>query len=591
MILKLLGKEFLEHRWVAVGIFLLSGVEYFAFLEFWLRHEPPTALVAAINFTWATAPLIAAYTARRLFVLEQERKTIELLRSLPVSSMLVTATKFTLGLAYNLAVNLVVLVGSAWILQNQEIITVEWIGRLSIQVSAYVFAWFALASFHAQLGGYRYAGWLVSMVALTSLDEVVTDPSRNLFWTAPLADELEMTRYATPWDAVGLGLVWGGVATAATLSVAQYRGGTLVDTWFGPMSGRRRAEVTSVVIIVLLAFSVASNIGGRHPSLLPWAEDATVHTSDGKLNELRDQIETALAGLRSKYEIGPLPKVLLRIRRDDRPEPVLTDILNTSWPGEVVVGVRSDAPADERLRLILTDVLSGQSAGHWERVPAVGVWALGFAPFVLDDRSLGRTAARLTEHGEAALSSYDAIRQGFGRRGAEAAGWLAWRAVEEIGGPTAVKRLARALFAERRSLTGAGLIAAQQMRPLDTLAAAGVDHDRLLKAWRTAAETHRRAESPPVEWSMPPIRLERPPDQLPRLAWRDLLVDPATHRVQLWWSVALDLDPYPVPQDELRVTDIQDRSGAYIILLDPRLRIVATWVVDGEVQGWTEVAR
>ena len=109
VIVRLAVKEAREHRWVAIGVVFLAVAQYLAFLQFSLRHEPPTALVAATNFVWGTGPMVAAYTARRLFVLEQEQRTIQLLRSLPISPAAVTVTKLALGLVYNLALSLSVL--------------------------------------------------------------------------------------------------------------------------------------------------------------------------------------------------------------------------------------------------------------------------------------------------------------------------------------------------------------------------------------------------------------------------------------------------------------------------------------------------
>ena len=90
---------------------------------------------------------------------------------------------------------------------------------------------------------------------------------------------------------------------------------------------------------------------------------------------------------------------------------------------------------------------------------------------------------------------------------------------------------------------------------------------------------------------MPQIRLERPERAPPRLTWADLPPSVSGRRVELWWSVATDLYPYAVPADEIRIAEITAAMAGHILLLDPRLRIIATWAVDGEVQGWQEVRR
>ncbi len=589
MIRRLVAKEILEHRWVAVGVALLAVAQYLAFLQFSLRHEPPTALVAATNFVWGTSPMIAAYAARRLFVLEQEQRTIQLLRSLPVSPAAVTATKLALGLVYTLAVSLTVVWVSAWMLRNQEILTVEWVQRLSVQVGAYVFAWYALACFHAHLGGYRFAVWLVFLVALMSLDDVFDNPSRHLFWTAALADDIETTRYETPWDAVALSLGWGLAASAATMLVAVRRGGAWVDAWFAPMSGRRRAQVTGVAIVALLGLEVASNAGRRQPGLHPPAVgERWLETGDRSLGPLAEATRETVSDLNARYGIAPPPRVLLRVRRDDRREEVLTRILKS---GDLVMGVRPDALPAERRRGVLSDVLTGVTAGHWERVPTTGAWALGFAPFVLGGDELAPTGARLGGLSSTALDDFESIRERFGRRGVEAAGWLAWQALADSGGTAAVAALVDVLFGDRRSNTSAGLVVARWTGGDSVLRAAGVERAAFDEAWsRGLADLQARVDVPSVPL-LPAIVLERPRTELPRLTWSPLAIDLASRRVEVWWSVAGNLEPYAVPAEEIRAAPVDPEMFGQIIVFDPRRRIIATWVVDGEVQGWREVRR
>ena len=589
MILRLIFKEAHEHRWAAIGVVMLAVAQYLAFLQFSLRHEPPTALVAATNFVWGTGPMIAAYTARRLFVLEQEQRTIQLLRSLPISPGLVTATKLLLGLVYNLAVSLSVLWVSAWFLRNQEIISADWLQRLSVQAAAYVFAWYALAAFHAHLGGYRFAVWLVFFVALLSLDDVFDNPTRSVFWTAALADDIETTRYQTPWDAVWLSAGWGFGATMLTVVLAGYRGGAWVDSWFAPMSGRRRAEVTGVAIVAMLLLEVSASAVGRQPGLLPArpAEPWLKATSED-LRPLAVQTTKTIDELRARYGIVDPPRALLRFRRDSRSEPVLTRILKS---GDLVVGVRPDAPSEDRLRDVVSDVLTGLSAGHWERVPATGAWALGFAPFVLNDDRLASTAARLAGQPASVLDDFEALRERFGRRGVEAAGWLGWRALKDVGDDGAVKALANALFDARRTQTSGGLAVARRTSPDAVLDAAGVNRAAFDAAWARLVTDAAERSAPPFDVALPEVVLERPEQAAPRFTWTDLPPPVFERKVELWWSVATDLYPYAVPAGELHVARIEPDMAGHIVLVDPRLRIIVTWVVDGEVQGWREVHR
>ncbi|MEM7675147.1 MAG: hypothetical protein AAF449_03990 [Myxococcota bacterium] len=586
MIGQLIAKEVNEHRPVAIGVIFLSIVQYVAFFELWLRHEPPTSLVAVSSFVWAIGPMIAAFTARRLFVLEQEQRTVQLLRSLPVSPWTITATKFGLGLVFNLVINLAILWASALYLKNQEIITTDWVMRLSIQVSVYIFAWYALACFHAHLGGYRFAVWLVFLVALTSFEDVVLDPSRNLFWTAALADDIETTRYATPWIAVYLSSLWAVVLTCVTFGLAIYRGGVGVDTWFAPMSGRRRAEVTGLTVVTLLGLEVVSSISGANARVVSIDGKSRLREDDPELAPTAEHVRDAWRQLRQTYGVPEMPSVLLRFRRDDRPEPVLTEVLKS---GHLIVGVRRDASSHELKRWVVADILTGLTAGHWERVPFVGTWAAGFAAFALNDDSLAKTAARLSDVDPALIDDYDRLRQRLGRRGAEAAGWVAWRALAREGGADSVGVLARALFSSPLRQSGEALVRARWWRPASFLP--NVDRAALHEQWRAIVSEHRDAFDARIRWNLPPPRFERPPGLTPRLAWVDLPIDVSAHRVDLWWSVASDLYPHPVPHDRLRAARVEAPTGGYLVFIDPRLRIVTTWVVDGEVQGWAEVVR
>ncbi|MEL7371293.1 MAG: hypothetical protein AAFN74_20390, partial [Myxococcota bacterium] len=251
----------------------------------------------------------------------------------------------------------------------------------------------------------------------------------------------------------------------------------------------------------------------------------------------------------------------------------------------------NNAPTGELKRWIVADILTGLTAGHWERVPAAGAWAAGFAPFALEDAALSGTAARLTEMSPEVLSSFDALRQRFGRRGAEAAGWVAWRALAEVGGPLSVKALANALFSRPLRASGAALVRARWLEPESVLRASGVDAVAFKKRWVGLIEAHAADFVHSVQWNLPPPRFERPDGLTPRLTWSALPIDFDVHRVELRWSVASDLHPYAVPHDRLHAVRVVQALGSQVVFLDPRLRIIATWVVDGEVQGWAEVVR
>lgn len=588
MILRLVAKEVRQHARAGLGALLLAVSTYVLLLEFLLREETPTLLRAATMFTWGASPFLAAFVARRLFVLEQEQGTFQFLRSLPVRPSAIVATKYLLGLTLVLGVNLALLWTTAQLQKDHEFVPSEWVLRLSAQIAAHVFAWFGLCALMAQLGGYRYAAWIFVMLMMPSLDSVLHEPMRNLLWTAPLADDLESTRYVTPWDAVGLGAAWGLGFTVVTVALAQLRGGRLVDAAFQPMTARRRAQVSAGLFVGLLGLELLTGLT-RAPAAAPVSPALTntrVVTTERLLEPLGARVAAAVVDLERRFALGPLPKVMLRLRRDHRPERVLT----TLSADRLIIAVRTSTPSAAMLREVLTDVLMGQTAMQLERAPATGVWALGLAPFALEDPTLGPTAARLGALPNEHLEDYFALRAAVGRRGVQAAGQIAWQVVAELGGQEAVTDLAQDLFGAR-SGTGAGLIAARALSPRDLLEDAGVTWPDLLANWRSRVEAAARAHPDAAPWDPLPVNLRTRTGRVEALAWDSVPANPERSVVELYWGTAMNLAPQPVPARIHGSHRVQTQSGLHDLWADPRKRIVYTWVIDDEVLGWAEVGR
>lgn len=584
MIAQLLKKELAAHSKVAVGVLAAVFAQYLLVMQFITRDEAPTLLRAATAFTWGAGPILAAFTARRLFVLEQEQGTVQFLRALPISPTALVAAKLTLGLAANLAVHLALLWATAYLRRDAEIFTVDWLVRLSAQIAAYVFAWYALACLMAQLGGYRYGAWLLLLFLLLGLDDVVHEPARNLFWTAPLADDIETTRYRTPWDAVALGLVWGSAALAGTFALARHRGGSLVDAWFRPLSAKRSAQVTGAVFFGLLALELVGAAAKPERGLVEPARAGRFTVASPTLEPVARLADAALARLEAEHGVTGLPQVLLRVRHDDAPQLALT---RPAGAAGLVIGLRAGAPPEVLAREVVVDVLMGRSGGVFEMVPELGLWSVGLGAYLMEAPRLSATAGRLRDVPAGALEDYDAVLVAHGRRGAQAAGWMAWRVLAELGGPEAVRALVSAMFGAPRSRSGGGLVAARALSARSVIEDAGVDWLELVARWQ--AGLRAASARPGLEVDLPPPRLEAPFDAAPRLVWAPL--PPALEgRAELWWSAARDLEPHPVPQGRRYVSRALDRGWA-TLWLDPRRRIVTTWVLDGEVLGWSEVVR
>jgi hypothetical protein len=588
MIRGLLAKELRQHARVLAFGALLAAAQFVLLLQFFAQSEEATLLRAATAFTFGAGPILAAFTARRLFVLELESGTIHLLRALPLPPLTLTATKAALALVVNLAFNLGLLYLNAAMVQGQELAPWSWVARLGVQVASYTFAWVAIALLIAHLGSYRHVAWLVVLMLLTSLDDVFHEPGRRLFWTAPLADPIDSTRYVTPWDGVALALAWGVAALAVTFFLASFRGGARVDAWYAPFTGRLRARVTAAAFGVLVGFELLTDLGahrGADPGGMPRV--GRIEVAATELAPLATQLDQDLGALSAAYALDPLPVVLLAPQHDQGDEPARTVV---TAGGRLVVGVDLQRPTDEVRLEVLTDVLLGHGAYHLTRNPRCALWGKGLAAWWLAQRGdddpgvLTRAAARLPE-GLDLFTAADPIVVAAGDHGLKAAGALAWQALAEQA-PDAVPELAEALFAPHRTLSGAGLVRAMRLDPQAILQDAGVDTAALAARWR-ALVAGRRGPPGPI---LPPPRPEVD-DGGPVLVWDLPEAVVAEHDVALWWARRAPLTRSARPGPSVDFTRrIRSAQGALPFTADPREQVVVTWTVDGVVQGWTEVA-
>lgn len=590
MIGSLAAKEWKQHRRVIAGAAFLVLAQLSLLLSFVLSQEDPSLLRAATAFAWGGGPILAAFAARRLFVIEHEQGTIVLLRSLPISPYQLTAAKMLVALAVNLLFCLGALGLVALVSHRQELIPIGWLLRLCVQISSYVFAWVAIASLMAHLGVYRHALWLVLFLLLTGLDDVIYEPNRYLFWTAPLADSLELTRYAAPWDGVLIALLWGLAATVLTFGLAGFRGGAWVDALYAPMSGRRRAQVTGAIFALMLVYEIGSDLAKQAPKGaggLPRVGYVAYAHRD--LEALAGRANTELEIIAELVQ-ADLPHVTLAWRHDRRPEAALTESVGDS----LLIGLAPGGDQDDLLREIITDVLAGHTGFHLERHPPTGVWAIGFAAFWLEQRGAAnidavkrRAAFVARRYAEAPVDAYDRVRAEVGRGGAEALGWAAWHAVAEAGSDP-LDRLAEALFGPARTQSSAGLLGTRGLNPLELLQDQGL-HLRGL-THRIRARLQAQLPKHPTFPIMGPPTYVEDMERLGALHW-SLPPGLSPKRVQLWWSTAEPLSRLPLPHTPLRAARIHTSSGSMALPADPRERLVAAWVLDSVVQGWMELPR
>ncbi|MCA9553200.1 MAG: hypothetical protein KC933_24395, partial [Myxococcales bacterium] len=548
MILNLLGKELRQHRGALVFAALLSAAQFVLLLQFFVQSEEATLLRASTAFTYGAGPILAAFTARRLFVLELESGTIHLLRALPVSPVTLTVTKAGLALCVNLAVNLGLLALNAAMVQGQELAPWSWVLRLGAQVASYTFAWVAVTLLLAHLGSYRYVAWLVVFMLLTSLDDVFHDPNRYLFWTAPLSDAIDATRYVTPWDGVALAVLWGVAAFGAMFFLAGFRGGARVDAWYAPFTGRQRARVTAGAFLVLVGFELLTDLGahrGADPGGLP--KIGRIELAATELAPLATRLDAELNAIQAAYDLGPLPTVILAPR--DRPGAAAASTLATRG-GALLVGVDTTRAEDMVHLEALTDVLMGHGANNLVRNPYCALWGRGLGAWWLVRGGeplpdlLVRAGARIPD-GISLFGPADAVEQAAGDDGVKAAGALAWQALEAVD-PAAATTLAHALVGPRRTLSGGGLLRAMALAPQAILQDAGVDTAAVEAEWHRRLAALRGSPGR----ALPAPRLEED-DTGPVLAWDLPEAVLAEHRVELWWAVQAPLRKAAIPAGDI----------------------------------------
>lgn len=591
MIRALVAKEWRQNRRVLVGASLLAVSQLALLISFVLTQESPTLLRAATAFAWGAGPVLAALSARRLFVVEHEQGTISLLRALPVHPTQLTAAKLFAALVVNLTFTLGALWVVALLVQRQELIPPSWLFRLSLQVASYMFAWVAIACLMAHLGVYRHAVWLLLLLFLLGLEDVVYEPTRHLFWTAPLADALELTRYQAPWDGIALAMVWGLAATALTFALAGYRGGAWVDALYAPMSARRRAQVTAGLFATLLAFEIGSDLA-KHS-----ASDAGGLPRVGQVAYAYPDLEPLARRLNTELEVlaplleTTLPLSTLAWRHDHRPEAALSQQLGGD---EVLIALDPAVSQEDLLREALTDVLAAHTGFQLEENPKTGAWAVGFAAYWLQQRAAANidlVERRACVLGQRALSAeledYHQVRASHGRGGAEALGWVAWQVVAD-GGAQPLDQLAKRLFSNSQPHNSLGKLSTRRLSPLDLLKARGLPR-RAIEGGVQAKLQSLRGHCASLPTLSPPL-YEDDMARLGALSWT-LPPELDPQRVRLWWSTAEPLSLLPLPHTPLRELPVQTGAGRVALPADPRDRVVATWLVDGVSQGWTELPR
>lgn len=579
MIPSLATKELRHHAAAFCAATALSASVVVMLVQHFISEEASTLLRAATGFTWGAGPMLAAYLARRVFVLEREMGTHALLDSLPAAPATVLAVKTAAVLCGACAVTLGALWITAGLVQRQELAPAAWLWVLSVQVVAYVFAWSALAILMAHLGRYRFAGWICALLLLIGVDPLFDEPLRHVWWTAPLADPLDAVRYAPPWGGVALAGAWGAGFLAASLGLAMYRGGALTTAWYAPMSTRRQAQVVAGIFVLLVALTLAEGVDEPPPvppDSLPRVGRHAIIAGAASLEPVAAELDEAMTELTPVLDVTAWPRISLVPRRQRRVWSVRAEPLGDDGVLlRIQPGVDPEAAATNGLR----DVLALRGGARLSEVPGAEWIIEGFATWWRNRAGADTTALarRVAFAGDVDAASWSALKARVGQKTATAVAWAAWRAVEAEAGPGAVRALAKAALGPRESLSPLTLLSAR-LTDADALIedATGLSREAFRAAW--AAE-RARLTAAQAAW------LERAPQAADVLrlrptaaAWEVVYAHPGP-RLELRWSTVDPLARYAFPRAEPQRRPLDAPAGTVTLPLDPRERLTAALVV------------
>jgi hypothetical protein len=453
-------------------------------------NEADTLMTAATGMAYYGLPMAIAALCRRLFVIEWEEGTWELLRSLP--------TRPTTLVGVRLVIALVIAVGWAWsctlgvavVAWTRELVGVVWLLALMAQTGAIAAAWTTLCFMAAQLGRYRFAFWIALMLLLSTFYQ--SETFFDYTWHAALVQSIDRTRYAFPWLGMVVTIGWTMMFALCGLVLAGARGGSWVANWFEPMSMRRAGGLAGGLVVMAFVMSLVENqLERRGPELqqlprvpagaivrVPSAPGTPVWRTGVRLGCELDALSAWLGGVRWK-DVVLVPS---QADLDDDIEVLSTD-------AELVLRVE-DRDDEAIVRDALWLVLAYHGGGFSADQDDEG-WLLdGFPGWWLDRRqqrdwsgAMGLRAAAAAQREPGALDRWGGVRARLGRVLASGAGYAAVRAVEQEGGRDAVRAAATTVLAPAPSRNALGSLQAWWR---SGMGATGLSREQLDGAWSTA---------------------------------------------------------------------------------------------------------
>lgn len=602
----------LRHHLVALGGFFTLGVAGLIMaLSGALANELDSLVRAGTGFVYYAGPLVVLGVTRRLFVVERLDGSHAFLATLPTSPVRVAAVRYVVGL--------VGLVLWAWgsvgvvalLVSRQELLAADWLLQIAWQCAAYVSAWFALGFAFAQLGRWRFAGWLVVLAFLFSA-EMGWNPKiwNEAAWHAVLSDAVDQTRYAAPLRELAVTLTWTVGATGLGFLALAWRHGDLAERAWAPMTTRGRAALfagfTAYMAGLDLLDAPLSDDAPRFASLPTITRgEAVVRVADsegGRLRAHADALAVELDGMGGWLGLD-WPDVVL-LPADSEPRATVWAI---SGDAEQLV-LRVDAAAS-RARVLegcLHRVVSHETGWQLDRddprawvvagLPSLWLERTGQATGADRTSTTGRRAAWAASRGITDLSRWGALRGRLGPDASDAVAWAGLRALQGLAGEERALAFVQQVLVPRGESTAATLLA-RASSVEGAYAAAGVDRGAHEAAWMALLE-ELAAENADAVAQIPilDVRIGRETDRegRPWLSWT-WEAEPVAG-AELRWYAMEDLVVVPTgswPQADDTPADADGRVGLDV---DPRDAVAATIVVwtdvlDAEVQsGWTRLS-
>ena len=589
----LLHKDLQQHAGVFAATVALWAAAGMVAMSLTLSTQSDTLLAAGTGQVYYIMPFMAAFVVRRLVVLEYTEDTQSFLAALPLSAATRAAVKYTLGFGLCLALALGGVLSTAFVVQQQEIISAAFLATAMLQTGALVFAWHGLCFCAAHLGRYRTTAWLLLYSLAFSMEKIDPDVWKHTLWTSALGNSLDETRGTLPLVAIAVSLLWGTVSSVIGIALATWRQGSQVASWYGPMATGER----SILVVLVVAGVLTSNfMHQRRPesptytSLSQVSEGRTVvRSSSTELAAVGIALGDALDGIGDALEVDDWPEVSLVPVLEDARRPVVP---RSSTAGELVLEVDRDQPAElllsQSLRLVLVDRTAGlpllRPGQAWVLDGAASWWLDTADPTSLERRAGYAATTKLTADD---LADSERLRLRLGPDVTQAVGWAGLKTLEEHGGrPAVIAVLKEVIQPQRANLAGA---LATSARSPDTVIRANTDldtagfHAAWLATMRQYARTHATviAAFTPA-WGQLTIEQNKHSGRRLHSQWDG----PLPSGLRLMWVTADQLHHGPIHPLRDDVEPVEDSSLDIPVPVDHRIYVATTYrlYVD-DIQG------